>query len=1073
MYITSMQILAQYIQDDIYEEAEQLICEHRILRMKVEKQEGSFYIRGTYQTYYLPHEFELYLDEHGYPMRGLCTCYHRNGEMCAHVSAAIMILAYTNIKTFPAKVNDSGYIQALQRRAKEDPDFHLKLSEYHENVLPPQLVRQLKQRKRGNILLRKAFHQAESMFPVQMLSKPHLQVRLGTSLLNGLSFRFAIGDRKLYLIKKIQDFLSRIDANETFQYGKNLSFQHTMDAFDAESRELITFLNRNYYDSLNQDKECRFHGRTLDAFGEMLGQLDEEHCQFAYQKCTGQLKLSIRQKQNLYEVKMESLRVDALQYGIENLFVLKDDVVYAYRYDAQGFCVRLIQALQEAELYFNEVELYQFYDTFIKPYPEFISLDSDVVFEELLVHEDITLYLDLDEQYQIEARLSCESQNELVIPFQNEQYSMSMRIVMQALRNHCDYIAKDTGFVYFDPKEEKTQVFLQQVLPQLQKYCEVMASQSVLNLSRPKSLSLSAGVKVDHHLLEVKLDSIQFSKEEIHDILKAYRRKKKYHRLKDGQVIDLEAGDIADVNEVLEALDIPLSDVKKGHSKMPLYRSFQLEELNHQGVNLQLDQSYHQLMQALQEEPHEIALHPRFDSILRDYQKDGARWLLKLNQYHLNGILADDMGLGKSVQVIAMLESIACEHPSLIVVPASLLYNWMDEFEKFQSPLSVLRVSGTKAERTKAIAAANQYDVLVTSYDYLRRDIEQYEPWEFTYVILDEAQYIKNQHTQNAQCVKQLKSSYRLALSGTPIENSLAELWSIFDFLMQGYLYGYKQFSELYERPIVHRHDKQKTAQLQKLVSPFILRRTKKEVLKELPDKVEVNLRIDFEREEEKLYVAALSKANQDLANLFDSGEVNKMQILAMMTRLRQLCCEPRTVYENHHLIFSKLKRTVELCHSLKENGQKILLFSSFTTVLELIAQQLHKEGFTYLKLTGADSKEARRSMVQSFQEGNADIFLISLKAGGTGLNLTAASAVIHYDPWWNLSAQNQASDRAYRIGQESKVTIYRMVMANSIEEKIVMMQQRKQDLADLFVEGREFSLASMNKEEILKLFQR
>ena len=507
---------------------------------------------------------------------------------------------------------------------------------------------------------------------------------------------------------------------------------------------------------------------------------------------------------------------------------------------------------------------------------------------------------------------------------------------------------------------------------------------------------------------------------------------------------------------------------------MPLSRAYQLEEPSSSStIELYYDKSYQTLMEKLKEPNPAYQIHPRFDTILRDYQKDGVKWLLKLHQYHLSGIFADDMGLGKSIQVIALLESVKLDKPSILVVPASLIYNWQEETKKFETTLSVLCIKGSRAARKEQIQKINQYDLIITSYDYLKRDLEDYEQIDFAYVILDEAQYIKNLKTQNAHSVKHLQSEYRLALSGTPIENTLAELWSVFDFLMPGYLYPYARFNKEYEKQIVRRQDEYKIKRLKQMVSPFILRRTKKEVLAELPEKTEVNIYVPFEKEEERLYLANLAKINENLAELFEQEHVSQIQILAMMTRLRQLCCEPRVVYDNIHRLFSKLKETIALCHKLKQNGQKILLFSNFTKILELIEKELAVNQFSYLKLTGSNTKEQRAKMVQVFQEGNTDIFLISLKAGGTGLNLTKASAVIHYDPWWNLSAQNQASDRAHRIGQESKVTVYKMIMENSIEEKIAQLQLRKQELADLFIEGSEFSLSQMSEDEIYSLFQR
>ena len=401
----------------------------------------------------------------------------------------------------------------------------------------------------------------------------------------------------------------------------------------------------------------------------------------------------------------------------------------------------------------------------------------------------------------------------------------------------------------------------------------------------------------------------------------------------------------------------------------------------------------------------------------------------------------------------------------------SLVYKWENECRKWNLDISTNLILGGALEREEIIKNINynKKSIYITSYDSLRRDIDFYENKEFEYVILDEAQYIKNQKTQNAISVKKLKSRHKLALTGTPIENSLAELWSIFDFLMPNYLFNYHYFLLHYENDIVRNDDEEKKKRLKQLVTPFILRRNKKEVLTELPDKIEKTQFIEFNEDEYKLYLAHLAQVNNELKM---NEEMNKIEVLAMLTRLRQLCCEPRLIFDNIYHSSSKLKACTDLIVNLKENNQKVLLFSSFTSALNLIEEELNILGISYLKLTGQTSKEKRKEMIEKFQNKEVDVFLISLKAGGTGLNLTAAQAVIHFDPWWNVSAQNQATDRAYRIGQEKNVQVFKLVMKNSIEEKILELQDKKKDLADTFVEGNEGSISKMSKEDIMELFK-
>lgn len=402
-----------------------------------------------------------------------------------------------------------------------------------------------------------------------------------------------------------------------------------------------------------------------------------------------------------------------------------------------------------------------------------------------------------------------------------------------------------------------------------------------------------------------------------------------------------------------------------------------------------------------------------------------------------------------------------------------MIYNWEDEIAKFSKTLNCISITGAKAKRTLGIQNYRDYDLLITSYDYLRRDVDLYQDHEFECIILDEAQNIKNQKTKNAQFVKRLKANHRIALSGTPIENSLAELWSIFDFLMPGYLYSYHYFKKEYEIPITLDEDEKTTKRLRNLVNPFILRRTKKEVLKELPDKVDHKYMLEFSASEKKLYLANLAMVNKEMQAKMKEVHFDRIAILAMLTKLRQICCDARLVYDNIKEPSTKINATVSLIKTLTENNKKILLFSAFTSLLDLVSNQLDKEQISYYMLTGSTNKEERRKLVNNFNEDDTRVFLISLKAGGTGLNLTSAEAVIHIDPWWNLSAQNQATDRAHRIGQNANVQVYRMIMKDSIEEKILKMQERKANLADSFVEGNDGSLSKMSKEEILDLFKR
>ena len=407
---------------------------------------------------------------------------------------------------------------------------------------------------------------------------------------------------------------------------------------------------------------------------------------------------------------------------------------------------------------------------------------------------------------------------------------------------------------------------------------------------------------------------------------------------------------------------------------------------------------------------------------------------------------------------------------SLIICPASLIYNWEEEFHRFAPSLRVRCIVGTAKARKEILKESSSYDVLITSYDLLKKDIEAYEDLSFRYESLDEAQYIKNQKAAAAKTVKVIRAERHFALTGTPIENRLSELWSIFDYLMPGFLFKYEAFRTRFETPVTKYKDETAAAELRKMVQPFILRRSKKDVLKDLPDKIEEIRYARFEEEQQKLYDAQVTHLREMLAgNLFEKGE-EKMKILAELTKIRQICCDPALRVDHYKGGSAKREAAMELIKNAADAGHKMLVFSQFTSMLEILEQELRDEDISYYKITGATPKEERIRLVHAFNEDETPVFLISLKAGGTGLNLTGADFVIHYDPGWNLAAQNQATDRAHRIGQTKQVTVFRMIVKDSIEEKILHMQDAKKDLADAILAGEGKAITQMSKEEMMEL---
>jgi SNF2 family DNA or RNA helicase len=437
-----------------------------------------------------------------------------------------------------------------------------------------------------------------------------------------------------------------------------------------------------------------------------------------------------------------------------------------------------------------------------------------------------------------------------------------------------------------------------------------------------------------------------------------------------------------------------------------------------------------------------------------------------------------------------------------VVCPASLVYNWQEEFTRFAPEIRTATVTGTLSERKKILEQAASVDVLITSYDLLKRDAVYYKSHKFRWQIADEAQFIKNPKSSAAKAVKIINSSRRIALTGTPIENRLSEMWSIFDFLMPGFLFKYDEFRTKFETPIAKSHDADATERLQKMVAPFILRRLKKDVLKDLPDKIEEVRYAKLEGEQRKLYDAQVLHMQKMLEMPAEELLKSRIQVLAELTKIRQICCDPSLLSIDYNGESAKREACLQLIMSAMDGGHRMLVFSQFTSMLSLLMEDLDAAGIRYYLITGATSKEERIHLVHEFNDGECQtdlefsedgsagnvkskgsarsddnskgvsVFLISLKAGGTGLNLTGADVVIHYDPWWNVAAQNQATDRAHRIGQTKTVAVYRLIAKDTIEEKIMDIQENKKDLADAILSGEQQSLGQLSRDELMDLLK-
>lgn len=560
------------------------------------------------------------------------------------------------------------------------------------------------------------------------------------------------------------------------------------------------------------------------------------------------------------------------------------------------------------------------------------------------------------------------------------------------------------------------------------------------------------------------------------DIYETVQNGEKYSRIRSLGFVEYPVQDIYSMMRSFNSFDVYRNNENKFIVKT--YRAGLLNELKNLGVELVLSKKFDSFWQQMStfSTLEDITLPKSIKADLREYQQKGFSWLYFMYEYGLNGILADDMGLGKTLQALALLQKAKEKdgpEPTLVICPTSVVFNWELEIQKFTPGLTCLKLSGM--ERKELFKEIPNYDIVITSYALVRRDIEKLKKINFRYVILDESQNIKNALSQTAQAVKRLNAQHKMALSGTPIENKLEELWSVFDFLMPGFMFSISEFNYRYVNPIMEREDKTVEKRLKLQIYPFILRRMKRDVAKDLPDKVENIAYCELTPEQKDFYLEVLDSTKEELFKSIEQNglEKSRMSIFSALLRLRQICCHPR-LYDkenvkgiNHSGKFEHLK---EMLEEIIDEGHRVLLFSQFVDMLDLIRDWLEREAIPYEYLTG--KTKDRQGAVERFNNNDSiPIFLVSLKAGGTGLNLTGADYVIHYDPWWNPAVEDQATDRAYRIGQKKKVFVYRLITKNTVEEKIQKLKQVKRNLVDSVISVDRNITKSLTMDDVREIF--
>ncbi len=655
-----------------------------------------------------------------------------------------------------------------------------------------------------------------------------------------------------------------------------------------------------------------------------------------------------------------------------------------------------------------------------------------------------------------------------------------------------DFIFDQDQGIFIAKTEKKIIEFMTDVIPRYQDQVTFNCPQNLLDqfiydetnfemvLSHTDRMdAYSIDLKVNGALKNVRMDCLWeclLSKRAFIELDQSKSRKEKSGKVSKILVLDLDR-----IGPVIKLFDeLGIEDLSDHKSERPIWSIANIDKSNFKGLPVKFSMTKRLIeirKQMLGENQIDFSEVPKvINAELRNYQVEGVHWLEQLRKMFLNGILADDMGLGKTLQAIVSLAQLKTKNcpPALIVCPTSLLYNWKEEFSKFNGSFKVLVVDGIPTQRKKLIASIKKYDVAITSYSLLQKDVELYQPVTFSYMILDEAQHIKNRGTRNAKSTKQVKAQHKMILSGTPIENSLEELWSLFDYLMPGFLNSYDRFIEKYIRVSGDEHI-QNLQYLKKKVAPFILRRMKVDVLEDLPPVSEIVYHTQLTQTQLDLYKSYAESARDELVKLVERDGFDKVQIhvLATLTRLKQICCHPAIFAKERPESgdSAKYEMLIELLQTLVEGQHKTVIFSQYTRMLQIMREDFEKMGIRFVYLDG--SSKNRLEIVKKFNEDpTISVFLVSLKAGGTGLNLVGADTVIHYDMWWNPAVENQATDRVHRLGQKNSVSVYKLVTLGTIEEKIVEMQSRKQGLVKKVVSCDDEAIAKLTWEDVLELLQ-
>lgn len=926
-------------------------------------------------------------------------------------------------------------------------------------------------------------------------------------IIEGANLNFRIGESRLYLVRNLDAFFKNKNKSE-LEFGKFFTYNPKIHRFRTEDRKIIEFINRVYESiktylpednlKLLEDKNLFLTPLLLREFLELVGQ-GEVNIKFNDQEFKGvrivegdlPLTMDIAEKDDNLKIRLESdqdmefltedgkyIFIDGLIYELskderEKVIPIYEQIIFkgdgsvtipmAYR---EGYISNVLKnSSQYIDLNFSEEVRKLIYETDLEIRVYFDNVDGSIVGKIHFVYDDIEIN-------PFSSEYTGKLPGNKILLRDSERESRVLSILEEG------YFKVVDGGIYLD-KDDEIYNLVSNIIPRLQRYSNVYYSEDFENIKVNQSrIGSRLKINEDLDLLEINFNLDGIDIDEIDGIFAALRDDKTYYRLKDGTFLPLQDENFKNIKELVDEFDI---NIGRDKITMPKYMSLYLDEYMDKNKieNLDVEEGFSNLLLDVRESRElEYELPAQLEDVLRDYQKKGFSWLKTMTRYGFGGILADDMGLGKTIQVIAFLMAEKEErgaYPSIVVVPTSLVYNWQSEVDKFsKGKLSSLVIQGSKEDRIRQAENIMDYDLVITSYPLLRNDLDLYEDIKFRFCILDEAQNIKNSESLNAKSTKAIKAENKFALTGTPMENSLSELWSIFDFLMPGYLLSKKKFTDIYEKPIFKDNNELALKSLNKKISPFILRRLKKDVLKELPEKIEQKVLVDMTKNQKEIYLYYIRTLRQEIEDEIKKKGYSRshIKILTALTRLRQICCDPGLFVDKYRGGSGKLESLENIIEEAVAGGHRMLIFSQFTSMLDIIKKSLLKKGISHMYLNGATPMEDRNNMVKEFNAGKGDIFLVSLKAGGSGLNLVGADMVIHFDPWWNPAVEEQATDRAYRLGQENTVQVIKLITKGTIEEKIFELQEHKKEMIDLVIQEGETLISKLDEKELLSLFE-